>query len=411
MRGVQIPFLILLALAGCDSLRKPKVDNPVMGPPPPRMSFNNDSPDSEEAAEKKPVQTADANEVPALDGPQIKPASLTEDPNNPLSGSQTVAVVNGSPILASEVLEQFGPQLAEAKAKIPPEQYELARRMLLKTHLQSHVERKVLADGLKTMLKKEQLKMLDQFIDEAFEKEMARMMKEAGVSTKLELEQELRKQHTNLANLKTNFANQQMAIQFLQMKTKTDVEVGRPEMIAYYNQHREDYYVPARVKWQQIVVDFRRHGGQAGAQKRLNEIIEKLRPSRGENFTEVAQEMSDGPNASNGGRWEWTKEGSLADKRLDRALFELAPGQPSQVYEDPGSFRIVLVDQREESRYKPFDDLQDEIKSKLEQEARRVAAHKFIENMMSEAEITTIFDEENAKAAAAPEMELPLRIH
>ena len=282
--------------------------------------------------------------------------------------------------------------------------------MLLKRDLDSHIERKLLAEGLKATLKKEQIKMLDQFIDQAFEKEMARMMKEAGVSTKLELEQELRKQHTSLANLKTNFANQQMAMQFLGTKTKSDVEVGRPEMLAYYNKHHEDYYVPARVKWQQIVVDSYKHGGPEGTQKRLNEIIEKLRPTRGKNFTEVAKEMSDGPNAANGGRWEWTTQGSLADKRLDQALFELAPGQPSQVYEDGNVFKIVMVDQREEGRYKPFDDLQAEIKASLEREAHQAAAHNFIENIKSEAEISTIFDKENARAAGAEEDEFPLRI-
>ena len=410
MRGAHISLLILFTLAGCDSLNKPKVDNPVMGPPPPRMSFNN-SAESEEAADESPVQTADAEQAGTdADVSHIKPASLTSAKNNTLSGSQTVAIVNGSPILASEVLERYGPQLAEAKEKLPPEQYEEARKMLLKRDLQSHIERKLLAEGLKAMLKKEQIKMLDQFIDEAFEKEMARMMKEAKVSTKLELERELRKQHTTLANLKTNFANQQMAMQFLGSKTKSDIEVGRPEMLAYYNQHHEDYYVPARVKWQQIVVDSSKHGGPEEARKRLNEIIGKLRPSRGANFTEVAKEMSDGPNAANGGRWEWTTQGSLADKRLDQALFELAPGQPSQVYEDGNFFKIVMVDQREEGRYKPFDELQSEIKTNLEKEARQAAAHKFIEKMKSEAEVTTIFDEENAEAANALENELPLRI-
>ncbi len=262
MRGVYVSLLTVLALAGCDSLNKPKVDNPVMGPAPPRISFNNEEGNQVE----NPLQTADAEmDVPALEDSQVAQASLTRDQSHSLSGSQTVAIVNGSPILASEVLERYGTQLAEAKNKLPPEQYEEARLMLIKRDLDGHIERKVLADGLTAMLKKEQIDMLNSFINQAFEKEVARMMKEAGVNTRLELEEELRKQHTSLANLKTNFANQRMAMEFLGTKTQTDNEPGRPELLAYYNEHHEDYHIPVRAKWQQILVDFKKHGGRDGA--------------------------------------------------------------------------------------------------------------------------------------------------
>ena len=38
MRDVRFTLLALMALAGCDTISKTKVDNPVVGPPPPRMS-------------------------------------------------------------------------------------------------------------------------------------------------------------------------------------------------------------------------------------------------------------------------------------------------------------------------------------------------------------------------------------
>ncbi len=405
MRGVQISLITILAFAGCDSLNKPKVDNPVMGPPPPRYSFNNESPEQQGS----PLQTADlSGDRPVLEGSQILPASLTQSANNPLSGSQTVAIVNGKPILASEVLEPYGTQLEHAKNKLPPDVYEQARRDLLEKELENHIERKLLVEGLKSMLKTEQIGMLNGFINDAWSKEVARMMRETGVGTRIELDRELRKQHTSLAALKTNFANQRMAMEFLGTKTKSDEKIGRPELIAYYNEHREDYLVHARVKWQQIVVDIQKHGGRAAAQDRLNEIVAKLRPSRGANFSEVAKALSDGPNASNGGRWEWTKEGSLADKRINQALFELPPGQPSQVFESDDALKIVVVDQREDSHYKPFDDLQDEIKETLEKETRKKAARKFIDDMMAQAEITTIFDQ--SKNRTATQNDIPVRI-
>lgn len=410
MRGVHVSLLTVLALAGCDSLNKPKVDNPVMGPAPPRISFNNE----DTAQDQNPLQIAQAeNEVPALEDGNVEQASLSQDSRLSLSGSQTVAIVNGSPILASEILEPYGAQLTVAKEKLPPEKYEEARLMLIKKDLDRHIERKMLADGLKNMLKKEQIDMLNSFINQAFEKEVARMMTEAGVNTRLELDEELRKQHTTLANLKTNFANQRMAMEFLGTKIESDIEPGRPELLAYYNEHHEDYYIPPRVKWQQIAVDFNKHGGREGAQKRLDEIIAKMQPTRGANFTEVATELSDGPTAANGGRWEWTKKGSVADNRIDQALFELPEGMPSQVFESPDSFSIVLVNQRDGGIYRPFDEVQDEIKEAMQKDRKKLAAKEFIADMLAKAEITTIFDEEKSKLASGTEEEedeIPLRI-
>lgn len=408
MRGVHVCLLTVLALAGCDSLSKPKVDNPVMGPAPPRISFNND----DAIQEENPLKLAQAeDEVPALEGdPPVTQTSLTEDSNLSLSGAETVAIVNGSPILASEVLERYGTQLAEAKKKLPPDKYQEARMMLIKQDLHGHIERKILAEGLKNMLKKEQIEMLNNFINQAFDKEVARMMKEAGVNSKLELDEELHKQHTSLANLKTNFANQRMAMEFLGTKTQSEIEPGRPELLAYYNEHHESFYIPARVKWQQILVNFNKHGGRDGAQKRLDEIIAKMRPTRGANFTEVATELSDGPTATNGGRWEWTTKGSVADKRVDQALFELPEGLPSQVFESNDSFNIVMVNQRDGGIYRPFDEVQGEIKESMEKDRRKQAARKFIDEMMAKAEITTIFDESKSKTAKDEEEdEMPLR--
>ena len=71
--------------------------------------------------------------------------------------------------------------------------------------------------------------------------------------------------------------------------------------------------------------------------------------------------------------------------------------QPSQVFESSDAFKIVKVEQRDEGHYKPFDELQDQIKETLEKDSRKAAALKFIDDMMAKAEITTIFDESKAR--------------
>lgn len=373
---------------GCDSLgRTPKYDNPVLGPPPPRLSY------AEPEEETLPSVVDDETG-------EVRTVALTlnqHSPDLPLADSQTVAIVNGTPILAAEVLERYGNQLAKAQAQIPPEEYNKARLQLIKRDLDSHIERMLLAEALRVRLLPEQSKMLDGALNEAFAAEVGRMMKEAGVNSRLELEKQLLAEGTSLENLRTNFATQQMAMEYLRSKAPKQDAPGRPELLAYYSSHKDDYFKPAEAKWRQIVVDVAKQGGKDKAEARLNEIIEFMRASRGANFAEAAQKFSDGPNAKDGGAWGWTTKGSLADSQVDEALFELPVGQPSQVLRKFDEFKIVLVDQRKPDRYKPFEEVQDDIAAAIERESRKGLARKVIDELRAEAEIMTIFDQ-NADA-------------
>jgi parvulin-like peptidyl-prolyl isomerase len=400
------------ALVGCDSLgRAPKYDNPVLGPKPPRVSFGEDA---RNAADGVKTADADGTTSPAAaptDAPsQIRPVGLTLNglsPNLPLADSQTVAVVNGRPVLAIEVLEPYAPQLAKAKEKLPPDEYNRARLELIRRDLPSHIERNLLAQALRTTLKSEQATMLDSALDQAFDQEIARMMKEGGLHSRVELEQRLHAEGTSLASFRASFEARQLAIEYIRAKAPVNLQLSRPELLAYYESHKKDYLNPAEARWQQIVVDVRKHGGEAAAEGRLAEIIEKLRPTRGANFAEVAREYSDGPNAEKGGQWEWTKKGSLADADVDRALFGLPVGQPSQVFAKDGEFKIVLVTERRDANHTPFEEVQDEIREQIEREARKNSAREVVEKLKAEADIVTIFDPERETTQASAESAEP----
>lgn len=402
MRALISTWVAIFLVSGCDSLSKPKYDNPVVGPPPPRTSLVNEPPPGLGG-----VQTADAEAGVTSSGDITATALAPSDvsPDDPLLDSHTVAVVNKSPILAGEILERYGPQLAKAKKDLPPELFLRARRELIRQDLDSHIERKLLADRMRSTLKKEQIDLLNQFVDEAFNKEINRMMKQAGVSSTVELEQELRKQHTSLANLRVNFENQRMAMEFLGAKAKPVKEFGRNDLLRYYEEHKSDYEITPESEWQQIAISKAEHGS-AEAKERLQQAIEFMRPSRGANFNEAAKKFSDGPKAENGGRWGWTKEDSLADAEVNRALFELPVGQPSQVLESAGSYKIVMVTDRKPGGYKPFTELQDEIRQNLEREARRNASKQVIADLKDSAEIRTIFDGEK-KTSSVDDLKLP----
>ena len=377
-------WLLLLALAGCDSLGKTKVvDNPVAGPAPPRIQMTNQEKTGQASVELlRPTGESDGT---------VRLASgQSTQPDEQLFDLQPVAVVNGQPILAGDILERYGAGLEEARKKASPEQFKQVRMDLIQRDLPGHIDRKLLAGALRSTLKPEQIKALNEAIDKAFAEETAKMMEEMGVATRHELDLELQKQKTNLGSLRDSFATQQMAMEYLRSKAGTPTEVGRPELLQYYEAHAAEYAIPAKVKWQQILIAFNGDEETREALDRLEKVISELKS--GADFTEVARRHSDGYNADSGGHFGWTEPGSLADKDVEKTLFELPVGSVSRVFEDRTSFQLVKVTDRQGAGRVPFEELQDKIREKLEKESRQQLAEKVLEELRANAQIITEVD-------------------
>ncbi|HUG89211.1 MAG TPA: peptidyl-prolyl cis-trans isomerase, partial [Planctomycetaceae bacterium] len=98
--------------------------------------------------------------------------------------------------------------------------------------------------------------------------------------------------------------------------------------------------------------------------------------------------------AADGGHWDWTNKGSLADTQIEQTLFTLPVGRISQYFEGENAIQIVKVAARTDDSYQPFEEVQADIKTRLEQQARRDAARQVIEGLQQSAVVSTIFDHE-----------------
>ncbi|MGE3316949.1 MAG: peptidylprolyl isomerase, partial [Planctomycetaceae bacterium] len=289
-------LLSVLSLTGCDILGTSKVDNPVFGPPPPRVGMA-DPPQESRFAKNFPGKSDTDGRVRMVDfdTTRDKLASTSE-----LAGTQVVATVNGSPIFASEVLEPFGADLRKARQQLPPEKFEEARLGLIQSQLKSHILRKLLAERLRSTLEKEQLERLDQAINAMYDDHVNGLKKQFKVNTEHEVDLELQKQQdTSLARLKNGFAVQAMAAAYREGKVEPKLSLGRPELLAYYESHPEEFDYPTRIHWRYLTVMFEKHGGREKALARLEQAVNKLRAN--EPFAAVAESFSDAPNAKQGG--------------------------------------------------------------------------------------------------------------
>ena len=113
----------------------------------------------------------------------------------------------------------------------------------------------------------------------------------------------------------------------------------------------------------------------------------------------VATRLSQGPTADQGGKHDWTNQGSLVSEVLDNAIFTLPPGRLSRILEDDRGFHIVRVVERKEAGRVPFEEAQVEIRDKIKEQRRDEQVKKYLDKLKRETYVWNLFDQDVAQTA------------
>ncbi|MDP1796110.1 MAG: peptidylprolyl isomerase [Planctomycetaceae bacterium] len=377
MRRVVHTFSLLMLLAGCQALTK-KHDNPVMQAPPRRVSMD-DSQVEQRLAEATKEGTTSAVQLAS---------DTTESGDDTLVfNASVIATVNGAPIFAGDVLDRYGDYLRIARTKLPPEDYAKLREAIIQRDLRGNIERRLLVERMRSGLKPDQAKQFEQHIDKLFETEVAKLKGELKALSRTELELALAQRDSSLSAVREAFATNRMAMEYLASKVERPPAPTRPELVEYYQAHLDDYAVPARVKWQQIVSSWDGRTTRAEARAKITQAQQELQ--RGVAFEAVAKKFSDGPTAAEGGHWDWTQTGSLAESKLEAMLFAEPVGKVSDVWEGKTGYHLIRVIDRQTEGRQPFAEVQDAISEKLQIEAQKNLPQNFVKKLFDEAVIET----------------------
>lgn len=359
-----------------------------------------------ESEEKAPPRTTFASDAPSsipmgnkdYEGSSIELTDYSGDePPIELYGATVVATVNSLPIFADDVLQPHTLNLEKAQAQLSQAEMNRLRAKLIQQELPQHIEKALLVSALREDIEEEQYEMLTGQVDNLFEKEVDKLKERYNVQTKIELERVLEEQGTSLDNLRNAFTSRELSMFYIGRKSKSDTRLSRQELMEWYEQNKAQYAIEAAVKWQQIRINNPADGGREAGFAKMKQAIDALR--NGQEFGAVAKQFSDGPKSDTGGIWDWTKQGSLADEKVERALFEIPAGKISQPLETGSAFVLVKVLERREAGYVPFEEVQDKINNKLQSESRRNAAQNVIKELNNTSTIWTIFDKQQASAA------------
>ncbi|WP_158261036.1 MULTISPECIES: peptidyl-prolyl cis-trans isomerase [Pirellulaceae] len=363
----------------------PTTSYPVAGQPsyqavPPQSNFNPSG----------PPQVANLPQRPVAD-------RTKEDLFEP---ARIVAIVNGEPILAGDILGPVNQMIEEKMASLTPEQRESVapeeikqfKEQALKQMLPGLIDIKVVYLDFLRAVPSDRMEEMQGMLGKNYEEyQLETDMKNAGVNTPAELDMKLRGMGGSLEKKKRQFVEKLVAQQQIQRKIRKDEEVTHQQMLDYYNEHAQEYEKLAKVKWEQLMVKFSEFPNRQAAWEAMASMGNQV--LRGAPLNAVAKRESQGIKASSGGQYDWTRQGSLKNETVDRAIFSLPIGELSPIIESPEGFHIVRVTEREDAGMVPFTKAQVEIKEKIQNERRQEQMQIYIKDVKSKAQVWTIFDE------------------
>jgi hypothetical protein len=317
----------------------------------------------------------------------------------PCEGAQILARVGKDVILASEVLPGIDQWLAENEGQIPSYQRDEVRKMAIFGALQRRVESKLVYQDAKRKIPAERLPDIEKKIGEKFDKEaLPQRIKDAGVGSRRELDQELRRWGTSLEREKRAFIERVLVREWIGQQD-LDEKISHEEMLEYYRQHEADYQRPARARWEHLWVRIPRYSGGSSAYAKLARMGNDL--LRGASVADLLRAESDPTLPCGGGDQGWATKGSLEVSRvLEEAIFTLPVGGPSRIFKDGDGFHIVRVLQREEPPQTGFEEpqVQSEIDEKLQTLHRQKNARAYVARLKEEIPVWTVFDDDPAVA-------------
>jgi hypothetical protein len=359
---------------------------------------------SKKESSSKPESPAEAKytQKSLADSPTTPPLSANV---KPLECGQIVARVDGQVVLSCDVLWQVNLILEQNGDRIPAEELENVRKMLLRQQVLGLIDTKLLFADFRRTVPAENMPVIEGNLEKPFEEhEIPRLMKMLEVEDQRELVELLEKYDTSLSQVKRLFIEKTIAGEWLRQRLPKSKPVTHEQMLEYYHQHLEEYEYPAQVQWEELAVKLDLFGGDRSQQRAQawqaiaemgNEVWWQAKQEsnvRGAVFEEIAKSRSHGFSAKKGGYHDWTTVGSLRCQAIDKALFSLEVGQMSNIIESERGFHIVRVLQRKTAGRTPFTKAQAEIRENFLKQQRQGLVAKELAKIRENSRVWTRFD-------------------
>lgn len=175
----------------------------------------------------------------------------------------------------------------------------------------------------------------------------------------------------------------QMKIERLIEQNCTDMPKPTEQDIRkFYEENKEQFTSAEQVRVSHIVKHIDWQKDETEVHRIITEVRDKLKQASA--FEALAAEYSDCPD--NGGDLGYISRGQMVEE-FDDVVFNLGPGQTSDIFRTRFGFHIVKVYDRKEAVLRSLEEVKQQIVDALKQQKRQGAFELFIDQLRSGAEI------------------------
>ncbi len=270
---------------------------------------------------------------------------------------QIVAKVNGDIILRSDLVRARQRMVQELRAQgMKGEQLEEAI---------NKEEANVLRDKIDELLLLQQAKQMNLNVDTDVSKYMAQMQLRFGKKDPEEFQKWVQDQTgMSYQDFREQTKNQMLTQRVIGQEVQSKINVPLEDVKKYYEEHKNEFQREDRIFLQEILVSTvgKDAQGIAEAEKKAKSLVARARS--GEKFDELAMANSDADSAQQGGQLPPFQKGDLR-KEIEAAVWDKERGYVSDPIKIDNGFEIVKVADKHSKGLATFDEVENEIRSKL----------------------------------------------
>lgn len=341
-------------------------------------------PSVQAAIKRRPAPVAESAAPPASSVPAAPVPGVPSDSTGPSRSNGIVAVVNGRPILKSELDEKITMQEMQMRATIG-NRAELTKELadLRRKTLDTLVEQELIlkefepfAAGFGDKINS----MTDEHI-------RTTIIKEAFKGDRTEL---LRNLTAQGLTYKKFYEMQRNGIIVSVMRGQNTRDVGyvtSQEKDAYLAAHADDFSDSPQIKLWSITIP--KVGEEIGAtpsaqQALVKDIRNKL--ARGDDFGTLAKMYSRDSKSGNGGDWGFITKKDFT-RRLVDLVFALPVRKVSDIIDSDDSFFIFYVEAKNPGKMRPREEIEAELERRVLMEKRKKAYDQWMDGLKRKATI------------------------
>jgi peptidyl-prolyl cis-trans isomerase D len=195
---------------------------------------------------------------------------------------------------------------------------------------------------------------------------------------------------------------------FESLRLRSEVKVSDDELRQYYEQHKDEYTLPERIKAQHIL--FKTQGKTPEEVEKIREKARGIldRAKKNEDFSSLAKQFSEDGTAQAGGDLGDFGRGQMVPA-FEQAAFSLGVGAISDLVQSEFGFHIIKVNQKQERRERPFEELKEAIRPivetrKAEQRASELAQQAAVD-LVTNKDLEAVAKKHNGQLKETPLIE------